>query len=112
MSIHRLWLLPIVLIATSVFGQDDDDEQPPGLRARYQVDTSVVERVDPDIAFAWGSGSPDERLPIGPFTANWSGSLLLRSEGKYQFHAFVQGEILLSINGQTYTVNQIKSNTE
>ncbi len=98
---HCLWILAVLLTAASACAQDEDDEQPPGLRARYQVDQSVVERVDPDIAFQWGDGPPDERLPSGSFTANWSGTLLLRSEDKYRFHAFVQGRVHLKVNGQT-----------
>ncbi|MBS0205896.1 MAG: hypothetical protein JSS49_23595 [Planctomycetes bacterium] len=81
--------------------QEDDDEQPPGLRGRYQVKQAVVERVDPDIEFQWGENAPDERLPSGSFTANWTGSLLLRSADRFQFHAFVQGKVLLKLNGQT-----------
>lgn len=94
----RFWLVPIVLIATSAYGQDDDEEQPPGLLARYEVGQAVIERVDPDIAFQWADALPDERLPAGKFTANWSGTLLLRSADKYRFHAFVQGKVSLKVD--------------
>lgn len=58
----------IALSVTAVFGQDDDDEQPPGLRARYLVNEIAVERVDSDISFDWGQSPPDPRLPAGPST--------------------------------------------
>lgn len=90
----------VVALSVSAFGQDDDDEQPPGLRARYQVSDVTIERVDPDISFPWGAASPDPRLPSGPFKAQWSGTLLLRTAGKYQFHAFLQGKVSLKVNGQ------------
>jgi mono/diheme cytochrome c family protein len=88
----------LAVIASTAVG-DDDDEQPPGLVGRYQVNQSAVERVDPDIAFRWDQASPDERLPAGKFTADWSGTLLLRSEETYQFHAYMQGRVQLKVNG-------------
>ncbi len=97
---YRMWLATVLLMAAPVLGQDEDDEQPPGLLARYQVNEAVVERVDPDIAFQWGSAAPDERLPPGKFNAKWSGTLLLRSADKYQFHAYLQGRVRLLVNGQ------------
>ena len=100
MTNHRFWLVAILLVASPLLAQDDDDEQPPGLRARYTVGTVSVERIDSDIAFPWGDTVPDERLPPGKFHAQWMGSLLLRSEEKHQFHAFVQGRLKLIVNGQ------------
>jgi cbb3-type cytochrome oxidase cytochrome c subunit len=106
----RCWLsLFIAFFAASVFGQDEDDEQPPGLRARYQVNDAVVERVDPDIAFQWGSSQPDPRLPAGKFTAIWTGTLLLRSADTYQFHAFAQGRVTLKVNGQNLLEGEAKT---
>jgi mono/diheme cytochrome c family protein len=93
--------LLISLSAAVAVGQNEDDEQPPGLRARYQVNDAVVERVDEDLAFQWGQSPPDARLPSGKFSANWSGTLLLRSAETYQFHAFAQGRVRLKVNGQT-----------
>lgn len=95
----RRCVLLLLLITASAFAQDDD-EQPPGLHARYQVGQAVVERVDPDIAFVWGDAAPDDRLPSGKFTANWSGTLLLRSQDKYRVHAFVQGRVSVKVNQQ------------
>ncbi len=101
MTNRRIWLVAMLLAASPLFAQDnDDDEQPPGLRARYAVGTISVERIDSDIEFPWGDAAPDERLPPGKFHARWTGSLLLRSEEKHQFHAFVQGRLKLVVNGQ------------
>ncbi len=94
---------------TLAYGQDEDDEQPPGLRARYQVVDAVVERVDADLAFQWGQLPPDPRLPAGKFTASWSGTLLLRSAETYQFHAFAQGRVTLKVNGQTLLEGEAKA---
>ncbi len=100
MTNRRIWLVAMLLAASPLFAQDDDDEQPPGLRARYTVGTLSVERIDSDIAFPWCDKAPDERLPPGKFRAHWTGTLLLRSEEKHQFHAFVQGRLKLVVNGQ------------
>ena len=111
MTNHRCWLVSatlvnamftaLMLMAHPVLGQEaDDEDQPPGLRARYQAGTSIVERVDADIAFVWGDAAPDERLPPGKFQAAWSGTLLLRGEERYRFHAFIQGRVKLVVNGR------------
>ncbi|TXI10600.1 MAG: hypothetical protein E6Q76_03775 [Rhizobium sp.] len=92
--------LCIVIVGGMAYGQDEDDEQPLGLRARYQVQDRVVDRVDADLAFQWGMSPPDARLPEGKFTATWTGVLLLRSAETYQFHAFVQGRVAVRVNGQ------------
>lgn len=106
----KCWLgLFFVFSGTLAFGQDEDDEQPPGLRGRYQVGDAVVERVDSDLAFQWGSSPPDPRLPAGKFTANWIGTLLLRSAETYQFHAFAQGRVRLKVDGQTLLDGEAKT---
>lgn len=103
--------LCIAVAGGMAFGQDDDDEQPPGLRARYQVSDAVVERVDADIAFQWGRLPPDPRLPAGKFTAAWTGTLLLRSAETYQFHAFLQGRVAVQVNGQTLLKGEADSSS-
>lgn len=89
--------LPGTLPAADV---EEDEDYPPGLLARYQTGDLQVERVDPDVQFAWGAGSPDARLPPGPFTAHWSGKLLVRSEGTYRLHLYLQGEARVLLNGK------------
>jgi mono/diheme cytochrome c family protein len=101
MHFHRIGIAIVLLVAPTAFAQnDDDDEQPPGLRARYQSGAAIVERVDPDVAFVWGDAAPDERLPAGTFTARWDGSLLLRIQDTYRFHAFMQGRVVWKVGGQ------------
>jgi len=78
----------------------DDDELVPGLHVTYSASGIDVSRVDGDIAFDWQQGSPDLRLPSGPFQARWDGYVLLREEGKYRFHAFLQGTVVIRVNGQ------------
>jgi len=59
-----------------------------GLIAQYFVGTEttpVCTRVDPAVAFDWSGGMPDDRLPPGPFSAQWQGQVLVRRDGHYRF---------------------------
>ena len=95
---HCLWLVIALLMSAPSFAQDDDDELPPGLLVTYSTKSHTVQRVDPDIAFMWDKAAPDERLAAGPFTAKWTGRILLRGEGTTRWHAFVQGNIEVRID--------------
>ena len=44
----------ISLSSTLLAGQAEDDDYPPGLLARYTAGGKDIERVDPDVQFAWG----------------------------------------------------------
>ncbi len=86
------------LMTTHVFGQFED-EFPPGLHATYSAGGKTVHRIDPDISFAWGESAPDSRLAAGLFQANWSSLLLVRQEGRYRIHAYLQGAVNVSLDG-------------
>jgi len=72
-----------------------------GLLATYRGGGRSLQRVDPDIAFAWAAAAPDPRLPPGPFTTEWRGQLLLRQRAEHTFAAYVQGRVTVEVNGQT-----------
>ncbi len=94
-SLMILCILPI----SAGFAQDvDDDELSPGLRAEYLSGERTHSRIDGDIAFDWTSGSPALPLPERPFRVRWTGQLLLRSEGVYRFHAYLQGKLTVRVN--------------
>lgn len=86
--------------AVTSFSVAQDDEIPYGLLAKYTVGENSVERIDTELGFDWGGASPDERLPAGPFSAEWSGNLLARSAGRHTFHAFLAGEVYVLIDGK------------
>ena len=98
----RCLCLALLMVSSSfariALAQDDEDELLPGLLAEYSTQSHSVRRIDPDIAFVWGKAAPDERLATGPFTAKWSGRVLLRGEGKTRWHAFVQGKVDVRID--------------
>ncbi len=79
----------------------EDEDFPPGLLAEYSANGKTVARIDPAVAFEWGTSAPDARLPAGPFSAHWKGRLLVRKAGIHQLHAFVQGEVEVALDGQT-----------
>lgn len=92
--------------AAPAFAQEADDDQPPGLIARYTAGDRSIERVDRDVQFVWRDGAPDQRLPAGPFAARWTGVLLIRSEGTYLFPLHLQGDAAVSIDGRQVTQGQ------
>ncbi len=99
-SLLRGWLSAVVLLAANftLFAQDEEDELQPGLSGTYTAGGVTIQRIDADLAFDFGGGTADPRLPAGPFTARWSGQILLREEGIYQFHAHLQGKLSVRIN--------------
>ncbi|MFO0919378.1 MAG: hypothetical protein U0872_13835 [Planctomycetaceae bacterium] len=101
--VHGMLAISIVIAHSSLANcQDDDEELSPGLLADYQSGEIGIQRVDGDIAFDWSDGgSPDVRLPDGPFRVRWSGQILLRAEGTYRWHAYLQGRLSVRINGST-----------
>ena len=105
------WLWLAAWLCLTAPGQADeevlpevDDEYQPGLVATYVSGTTTVERIDSDIAFDWGEGSPDARLAAGAFTATWAGNILLRQPGQYRWHAYVTGAIRVTLDGRDVLV--------
>ncbi len=93
-----LWLF--VLLPTMGFAQEDDDELRPGLRATYRSGDVAVTQIDRDVAVRTGTGALDPRLTDGPLDASWTGQILLRTEEKYRFHAFVHGQVTMRVAGK------------
>jgi mono/diheme cytochrome c family protein len=103
-SAMRRLLIPLLVLSLSVVANPanaQEDEFPPGLLGRYTSKGHTIERVDPRIAFDWGSESPDPRLSAGNFSANWSALQLIRKNTTYQYALYVQGDAELLIDGKT-----------
>ncbi|MDP1795864.1 MAG: c-type cytochrome, partial [Planctomycetaceae bacterium] len=100
----RLLLCLFVLLPMGAFAQDDqdddDDELRPGLWATYRSGPVAIEQMDRDVVLNAGEASVDSRLPAGPLTVSWSGQILLRTEEKYRFHAYVHGRVAASVAGK------------
>ena len=98
-----LYLLVCLLLVgqSEAFGQFDDDEYRPGLIGRYDDHRGVtIDRVDPRVAFDWGSSRPDRRLADGPFDARWQGYLMSQTTGDYRLGLVVSGHAEVTLNGQ------------
>jgi mono/diheme cytochrome c family protein/glucose/arabinose dehydrogenase len=106
MSVHRLrfrlchlgWgALLIWAAASSIRAQEDDAEFRPGLLVEYRTPQASLQRIDPQIAFNWKDRSPDPMLPAEPFTATWTGQLLIREDVTFRFHAHATGKVRVTV---------------
>ncbi len=86
-------------------GSDAPIKEERGLRATYynakdfNRDRRVIERVDRQIDFDYGEGTPDtEHFPTNQFSMQWRGSLIAEETGDYEF-------ILKTPNGARLWVN-------
>jgi hypothetical protein len=75
----------------------------PGWSAEYYdnpnlTGTPVLTRMDQDIDFDWGQGSPDSGVPADHFSARWTKSIKFAA-GTYAFTATVDDGVRLYIDG-------------
>ena len=103
--------LAAATLPPAALAQDDEDSPfRPGLMASYSAGDGAsrtdASRVDEVIAFDWQTGSPDPRLPAGPFVAQWRGKLWARSVGLHRLACFVQGEVEIKLLGRTVLAGQ------
>lgn len=79
-----------------------------GLKAEYftnkdLVGNPAVTRIDPQVNFDWGGGSPDAAIPGDNFSARWTGKMTVPVTGKYAlglsaddgFRLFIDGELFI-----------------
>jgi autotransporter-associated beta strand protein len=60
----------------------------------------VLSRVDPQVNFDWGAGSPDPSIGIDTFSVHWDGLLRVPESGAYIFSTLNNDGVRLNINGQ------------
>jgi len=93
-------LAGLLTLAAPLSAQPDDEELEHGLVAVYSGGMATVRRIDADIACAWNSDAPDAGIPDGPFSAEWTGQLLIRDRIRYTFHAYCEGSVEVRLNDQ------------
>jgi len=60
----------------------------------------VLERLDPEPQFDWGSGSPDPSIPVDDFSVRWVGRITAPVAGAYRFHTRTDDGTNLWIDGE------------
>lgn len=80
-----------------------------GLSATYFHDRTLTSqafvRVDPEINFFWGSGSPDPVLASNNFSVRWQGEIELPAAGLYNFVTSTDDGVRLWVNS-TQVIDQ------
>jgi uncharacterized repeat protein (TIGR02543 family) len=61
---------------------------------------SVITRIDPQINFDWGSGSPHASIGQDTFSARWSGVMLIPESTHYTFSSLTSDGVRLYLDGQ------------
>lgn len=77
----------------------------PGLRAEYyqskgmsKADSLQLERIDQQVAFTFGEGSPSPNITADQFTIIWQGALEPRHTGYYEFRLRTENGARLYVN--------------
>ena len=74
-----------------------------GLAATYydNLDGSgpVIRRIDPEVNFDWGAGSPDNRIGADTFVSHWDGEIEAVEAGTYYFQTLSNEGVQLYVDG-------------
>ncbi len=88
--------------------QDWSNDAPPGagdgLFATYfdnrDLTGPTVTRIDPEIAFNWGDGSPDPAIGADDFSVSWTGKVLASYSEPYTFYTQTDDGVKLWVDNQ------------
>lgn len=73
-----------------------------GLSATYfnsdNLTNLVLTRTDPNVAFNWGQGTPDNQVPPDFFSVRWAGRILAPTTDTYTFYTTTDDGVRLWIN--------------
>ena len=89
-----------------------------GLKVTYynnaDLTGSTVSRIDPNVNFAWGNGTPDGAIGPDTFSARWTGQVLADKSEDYTFYANTDDGVRLWVDGRLlidHWVNQPDTET-
>lgn len=102
----------LLLVTPDAKGQRGDDHAleafhagEPGLSATYfqskgmnKANEQKLERIDPEIDFDFGEGSPDSSIEPDQFAIIWEGGMFAESTGNYEFRVSTQNGARLYVN--------------
>ncbi len=86
-------------------------DKPTGLLAQYFTHTGgtipsnafqtlVLTRIDENVNFAWGAGSPDPAIPVDNYAARWTGEVTIPVTADWTFYTATDDGQRLWVNGQ------------
>ena len=75
-----------------------------GLSAKYFDNQNlnglpVLSRVDPNVSFYWGEGSPNDLIPAESFSASWEGLLVVQHDENFTFYARAKDGVRVWVDG-------------
>lgn len=78
-----------------------------GLRGEYYANkdlrgTPVFTRIDKQLHFEWGMGSPDSSIPPDHFSVRWTGKIVPAETGVYSFGASTDDGVRLFLDGKLF----------
>jgi len=80
-----------------------------GLVAEYFGDTNLtakaLTRIEPQVNFSWGGGSPDPSVPTNGFSARWTGQIVPNFSETYTFSTVSDDGVRLWVNGAALVTN-------
>ncbi len=80
------------------------DKEGTGLKGEYYANANYTEhvltRIDPEVNFAWGNGSPDPKLAPDYFATRWRGKIRIPEGGEYRFTTLADDGIRLWVDGK------------
>ena len=81
-----------------------------GLRGEYFANqefkgSPALTRIDPEVNFDWGGGSPGSSLPPDHFSVRWTGSLVPQESGEFQISIRSDDGSRLYVNGELFIDN-------
>jgi len=87
---------------------DDPSYIPPtpqgGLKAQYfgakNLTNPLVSRVDPQVFFDWGTGSPASGVGVDNFSVRWMGQVVPTTTETYTFYTTSDDGVRLAVNGK------------
>lgn len=75
----------------------------PGLKAEYYGDETLtmlkVTRLDPNVDYDWGNGSPDPSISPDSYSARWTGKVTPKTSETYTFYTTSDDGVRLWVNG-------------
>jgi beta-glucosidase len=94
-------LSPVVVPGAMLRGPNGEH----GLKAEYFANKNlqgppVLTRIDPEVNFDWGTGSPGKGVPVDEFSARWTGKLVPAVSGKYRFGAIADDGARIYLDGK------------